>query len=175
MGSEMCIRDRFYLEDEEIFSGLLINGGNQSYLDAKNMVLRESHIQKLTMQKTGLRHFECSNVIFEKCDFSNLEWIGGSFHQVVFHQCKLTGTNFAESYLRDCTFTDCIASMASFSSTNLKAVSFDHCQLEDSEFYEVTWKNLFLSDNQLTGSNWFRTSLKGLDLSLIHISEPTRP
>ncbi|WP_369670381.1 pentapeptide repeat-containing protein [Enterococcus lactis] len=155
----------FYLEDEEILSGLLINGGDQSYLDAKNMVLRESHVQKLTMQKTVLRHFECSNVIFGKCDFSNLEWIGGSFHQVVFHQCKLTGTNFAESYLRDCTFTDCIASMASFSSTNLKAVSFDHCQLEDSEFYEVTWKNLFLSDNQLTGSNWFRTSLKGLDFT----------
>ena len=155
----------FYLEDEEILSGLLINGGDQSYLDAKNMVLRESHVQKLTMQKTALRHFECSNVIFEKCDFSNLEWIGGSFHQVVFHRCKLTGTNFAESYLRDCTFTDCIASMASFSSTNLKAVSFDHCQLEDSEFYEVTWKNLFLSDNQLTGSNWFRTSLKGLDFT----------
>lgn len=155
----------FYLEDEEILSGLLINGGDQSYLDAKNMVLRESHVQKLNMQKTVLRHFECSNVIFEKCDFSNLEWIGGSFHQVVFHQCKLTGTNFAESYLRDCTFTDCIASMSSFSSTNLKAVSFDHCQLEDSEFYEVTWKNLFLSDNQLTGSNWFRTSLKGLDFT----------
>ena len=40
----------FYLEDEEILSGLLINGGDQSYLDAKNMVLRES-CPKLTMQK----------------------------------------------------------------------------------------------------------------------------
>lgn len=59
----LLTKGEFYLEDEEIFSGLLINGGNQSYLDAKNMVLRESHIQKLTMQKTGLRHFECSNVI----------------------------------------------------------------------------------------------------------------
>ena len=161
----LLTKGEFYLEDEEIFSGLLINGGDQSYLDAKNMVLRESHIQKLTMQKTVLRHFECSNVIFEKCDFSNLEWIGGSFHQVVVDKSKLTGKNFSESYIRDCTFTDCIASMASFSSTNLKAVSFDHCQLEDSEFYEGTWKNLFLSDNQLTGSNWFRTSLKGLDFT----------
>lgn len=65
----LLTKGEFYLEDEEIFSGLLINGGDQSYLDAKNMVLRESHIQKLTMQKTVLRHFECSNVIFEKCDF----------------------------------------------------------------------------------------------------------
>ncbi len=47
----LLTKGEFYLEDEEIFSGLLINGGDQSYLDAKNMVLRESHIQKLTMQK----------------------------------------------------------------------------------------------------------------------------
>ncbi len=40
------------------------------------MVLRESHVQKLTMQKTALRHFECSNVIFEKCDLSQsgVDW-----------------------------------------------------------------------------------------------------
>ena len=43
----LLTKGEFYLEDEEIFSGLLINGGNQSYLDAKNMVLRESHIQNL--------------------------------------------------------------------------------------------------------------------------------
>lgn len=65
----LLTKGEFYLEDEEIFSGLLINGGDQSYLDAKNMVLRESHIQKLTMQKTVLRHFNAvmsflKNVIF---------------------------------------------------------------------------------------------------------------
>lgn len=39
----LLTKGEFYLEDEEIFSGLLINGGDQSYLDAKNMVLRESY------------------------------------------------------------------------------------------------------------------------------------
>ena len=39
------------------------------------MVLRESHVQKLTMQKTVLRHFECSNVIFESVIFqSGVVW-----------------------------------------------------------------------------------------------------
>lgn len=33
--SSSSYKGEFYLEDEEIFSGLLINGGNQSYLDAK--------------------------------------------------------------------------------------------------------------------------------------------
>ncbi|MDG3374791.1 pentapeptide repeat-containing protein, partial [Vibrio parahaemolyticus] len=67
-------------------------------------------------------------------DFSNLEWIGASFHQVTFQQCKLTGTNFAEGYLRDCSFNECLASMASFSNTNLKTVRFSDCQLEDTDF-----------------------------------------
>lgn len=47
----LLTKGEFYLEDEEIFSGLLINGGDQSYLDAKNMVLRESHIQNLRCKK----------------------------------------------------------------------------------------------------------------------------
>ncbi|MDA3974114.1 pentapeptide repeat-containing protein [Enterococcus thailandicus] len=153
----------FYLEDEELFSNLLVKNSDQSYLSAKNLIIRDSHIQKLTMQKTILESFECSNVIFDHCDFSNLEWIGASFHQVTFQQCKLTGTNFAEGYLRDCSFNECLASMASFSNTNLKTVCFSDCQLEDTEFYEVRWKNLSLLNNQLTGSNWFRTSLKALD------------
>ncbi len=31
----LLTKGEFYLEDEEIFSGLLINGGNQSYLMPK--------------------------------------------------------------------------------------------------------------------------------------------
>ncbi len=71
----LLTKGEFYLEDEEIFSGLLINGGNQSYLDAKNMVLRESHIQKLTMQKqvyvilNAVMSF-LKNVIFQ----SGVDW-----------------------------------------------------------------------------------------------------
>ncbi len=71
----LLTKGEFYLEDEEIFSGLLINGGDQSYLDAKNMVLRESHIQKLTMQKqfyvilNAVMSF-LKNVIFQ----SGVDW-----------------------------------------------------------------------------------------------------
>ncbi|WP_438716995.1 pentapeptide repeat-containing protein [Enterococcus sp. AZ109] len=155
----------FYLEDEVTFEGIKIEDLDYSYLNARNLMIKGSHLKKITMQRTRLERVECSNVVFEKCDLSNLDWIGGSFHQVVFDQCKLTGTNFAESYLRDCRFTNCIANFASFSATNVKNVQFDNCQLNDSEFFEATWKHLFLENNELTNSNWMNTTMAGLDLT----------
>ncbi|MDN6639326.1 MAG: pentapeptide repeat-containing protein [Tetragenococcus sp.] len=155
----------FFLENEAIFSGLKGKDGDQSYLSAKNMVLRETELNHLIMQSAQLERFECSNVIFDHCDFSNLAWIGASFHQVIFRQCKLIGTNFAESYLRDCTFDDCLINFASFSHTDLKAVTFSDCALNEAEFNEVYWKNLNMQNNQLTHSSWLLTNMAGLDLS----------
>ncbi|EOL44750.1 pentapeptide repeat protein [Enterococcus phoeniculicola] len=154
-----------YLEDEAIFQGIHAADLDLSYDTCSNLVIREAHLQRLVMQRTQLERFECSNVIFENCDLSNLEWIAGSFQQVLFKQCKLTGTNFAESYLRDCQFDNCLATLSSFSNTNLKTVTFSNCELTDSEFVEVTWKQLVLEENQLTGSSWFHTKLAHLNLS----------
>lgn len=155
----------FYLEDEQLFENIYAKNLDYSYLTCKNLIIRDAQLERVTMHKTRLERFECSNVLFKNCDFSNLEWLGASFHQVWFDQCKLIGTNFAESYLRDSTFSNCVATFASFSNTNLKAVKFTDNQLADSEFYEVVWKQLFVENNELTGSNWFRTPLNKLDLT----------
>lgn len=155
----------FFLEDEAIVSGIKVENKDQNYISAQNIVLREFELKHFIMQNTQLERFECSNVIFDHCDFSNLSWLGASFHQVIFRQCKLVGTNFAESYLRDCVFDDCLINFASFSHTKLNTVSFNHCALNEAEFNEVKWKNLTIQNNQLTRSSWFFTNLAGLDLS----------
>ena len=157
----------FYLEDEATIEDVHGTDFDYSYLTCENLVLRRSILEKITMQRTKLYRFEASNVIFKNCDFSNLEWIGGSFHQVIFESCKLTGCNFAESYLRDCQFKDCVINFGSYSATNLKNVTFENCQMTDSEFFEVTWKHLFLLDN----SNWMPTKLSGLDLTTNQFSK----
>ncbi|MDT2759037.1 pentapeptide repeat-containing protein [Enterococcus xiangfangensis] len=161
----------FYLEDEASIEAVHGYGLDYSYLVCENLVLRRSILEKVTMQRTKLVRFEANNVFFKNCDFSNIEWIGGSFHQVVFENCKLTGCNFAESYLRDCQFKDCLINFGSFSATNLKNVAFEHCQLNDSEFFEVRWKHLFLVDNELTNSNWMRTKLAELDFTTNRFSK----
>ena len=153
------------LKDETLIEQNLLQQQDYSYSHYTNLVIRESHLKQVFWGHSRLERFECSNVIFEKCDLSNLEWIGASFHQVVFKQCKLVGTNFAESFLRDVRFEDCLGNLASFSMTNLKAVAFQDCQLPESEFYELKWQNLNLTGCELTGSNWFRTKLAGLDFT----------
>lgn len=157
--------DFISLEDEIIIEGIVLNDQDLSYQDVGNLVIRECQFDKLTMNRNHLERFECSNVIFKNCDFSNTEWIGASFHQVHFHQCKLTGTNFAESYLRDCLFEDCLADYASFSATNQKVVYFKKTSLNETEFVGMQWTNLLLSQCSLNGSNWFHTTLAELDLT----------
>lgn len=159
------IEEVFYLDDEETIQGILSTDIDQSNGLAKNVIVKNSRFKKLTMCKTTLERFECSDVIFENCDLSNLDCFGGSFHRVIFKQCKLIGSNFAESFFRDCQFEESVIKMASFSSTNLKSVRFTQCNLEDTDFYGVKWKNLFLEQNDLTGTNWHKTSMKDLNFS----------
>lgn len=155
----------FYLEDEEIFSGFTFTGDDQSYQTAENMALQGCMLKNIHLQNTHLPRFDCTNVIFENCDLSNVVWIGASFWRVIFRGCKLTGANFAESHLRDCVFEDCLADFSSFSNATLKVVTFDHCQLNEAEFFEMNWQHTRLTNSQLTGSNWFHVKLKGLDFS----------
>lgn len=155
----------FFIEDEAFFEGQQFVLADYSYLAAKNMIIRQSTLEKITLHKARLDNFEASNVIFYNCDFSNIEWLKASFHQVVFEQCKLTGANFAESYLRDCKFHDCLCDFTSFSQSNLKFVQFSQCRLTESEFYNIKWQHLTLSQNDLTRSNWGHTSLNKLDFS----------
>lgn len=155
----------FYLEDEAFFEQLAAEDLDFSYLTCRSLALRDAKLERVTLQKTRLERFEASNVIFRHCDFSNLDLIGASLHQVWFDQCKLTGTNFAESYLRDCTFTDCVADFASFSQTNLNVVQFKDCRLSEAEFYHSDWKNLTLHHCELTRSNWSATKLAKLDFT----------
>lgn len=86
----------FYLEDEASIEAVHSSELDYSYLTCENLMIRRSILEKITMQRTKLVRFEASNVLFKNCDFSNLEWIGGSFHQVAFENCQLKDSEFFE-------------------------------------------------------------------------------
>ena len=154
-----------FLDDEAFYQDLFFQDSDQSYLTCRNLVLRQCHLEKVTLLHNRLERFEASNTLWEKCDLSNSELFGASLHQVTFRQCKLTGTNFAESYLRDVTFEDCMLDYGTFANADFKNVRFANCRLKEAEFYDLTWKNLQLKENDLQGTNWLHTSLKGLDFT----------
>ncbi|MCB5952053.1 pentapeptide repeat-containing protein [Enterococcus sp. BWT-B8] len=152
-------------EDESIIETIYIENQRVDGADFHHLFFKESYFKRLQISSGFLKQFECINVIFENCDFSNTEWIGAGFHQVEFRQCKLTGTNFAESYLKDCLFTDCMLDYASFAASTMKVVHFAASSLRQSDFSEIDWQYLRLTDCTLTQSQWFHTLLKNLDLS----------
>lgn len=155
----------FFADDEGFLEGQAFADSDQSYGTAENLVIRQSTLTRIVMQNTRLERFEASNVIFEKCDFANLTWIGGSFHQVIFKQCKLTGTNFSESFLRDCQFIECKASLSSFSNSKFNRVLFDDCELEEADFLEVNWTKFALTNSLLNRTNWLGTKVATLDFT----------
>lgn len=157
--------DYIYMEDEGLIENILVKNQDLNFQENRNIFIKETILEKVMMTHSRLKQLEVSNVLFDRCDFSNSEWIGASFHSVHFKQCKLTGTNFAESYLRDCFFEDCIIDYGSFSFSNQKMVVFEHTSLKQAEFFEMIWKDLYFSDCELSDSNWFNTSLTGLDLT----------
>lgn len=53
----LLTKGEFYLEDEEIFSGLLINGGDQSYLDAKKYGIKRESYPKTYDAKNSFTSF----------------------------------------------------------------------------------------------------------------------
>lgn len=152
-------------EDEATIDAVLLENEELYEADFHHLFIKESHIKKFQMPASRLSQFECVNVVFEHCDFSNSEWIGSGFHQVEFRQCKLTGCNFAEAYLKDCLFSDCILDYASFSMSTMKVVHFEESSLRQAEFSELDWQHLKMKYCQLTQSQWFNTPLKNLDFS----------
>jgi len=153
------------LDDEMTVETLHIENCRFDSLDFHHLFFKESYLKKVQWPSSHLRQFECVNVIFENCDFSNAEWIGAGFHQVEFRQCKLTGINFAESYLKNCLFTDCMLDYASFAVATMKVVQFEQSSLQQSDFSEIDWQHLKLDECTLTQSQWFHTKLKELDFS----------
>ncbi|MFC0233714.1 pentapeptide repeat-containing protein [Vagococcus entomophilus] len=154
-----------YLKDEQHLFQLELKDENWVGLDTSQVYFQQTLLNKCLFSGSHFTRFECMDVIFNHCDLSNVEWIGGSFHRIIFKNCKLTGCNFAESTLRDCQFIDCMMDYCSFNYTTMKSVSFQENSLKDSEFSEVTWQHLFFYKNKLTGSTWFQTKLAGLNFS----------
>ena len=153
------------LEDEATVVDAYVENQQIDDADFHHLFMKECHFKKLQMTASHLRQFECVNVIFEGCDFSNSDWIGAGFHQVEFRQCKLTGTNFAESFLKDCLFVDCMLDYASFAAATMKVVHFEESSIRQSDFSELDWQSLHLSACNLSQSQWFHTRLKELDFS----------
>ena len=153
-----------YLEDDLMIQQNLIREVSLANGSYTNLVFEKSHFYKVDFSSNFFQRFEVVDCLFESCDFSNIEWIGASFHRCIFKNCKLTGANFAESLLQNCQFIDCNIPYASFNFTQLKRVYFSDCHLDYSEFNDIKWSNFEIHQCHLNKTTWVNTNLNKLNL-----------
>ena len=94
---------------------------------------------------------ELTDVVFEECDLSNVDFSESILHRVVIKNCKLIGTNFSEAAIRNVLFENSVA-------------------LRNADFYEAKMESLQLEDCQLDQVNFAGVTLKGVDLSSNHFN-----
>lgn len=145
-------------------------------MSAKNIQFSEVHVKGVNFGESHLPFSSWVDVVFEKCDLSNVKLNGARFNRVEFRECKLVGTDFDEAVMRDVQFIDCPAPYSLFNLTELCDVRFDLCLLKEANFIGAALDNVQFGTSTIQEVQFSDTSLKNVDLSqcqftFIHIKE----
>ena len=89
-------KSEFYLDD--IISGLFED--EALFLEERFLEFKECKFDNMIFAESKMVKSDLSNVIFEKCDLSNVDFTDSSIHRVVFKNCKMTGVNMADCNLK---------------------------------------------------------------------------
>ncbi|WLD94599.1 pentapeptide repeat-containing protein [Alkalihalobacillus sp. AL-G] len=137
-----------------------INGETIEKLCFENVVFKN-----VTFYDVSFRFLELTDVMFEKCDLSNVDFSDAIVHRVHMKDCKMVGMNLAGSALRNISLDGCIGNMAAFGYSDCKNVQFRNSSLCNSDFFESKFKNVVFEQCDINGANLSGTVLKGIDLS----------
>lgn len=122
-----------------------------------------------------------TDVIFDHCDFSNVDFEESSFRRVEFIHCRLTGAQFINATLKDvlikesqCNYTnwngskmtqlelqDTIFTEGSFSLLEQKDVVVEHCDFTNCEFINTKLNGFDFSTSEISGITVTSEDLKG--------------
>ncbi|GAA0351865.1 pentapeptide repeat-containing protein [Bacillus horti] len=160
------------LESEHISSHAYIENGIieniATQLRADHVGFSELYLKSVQLQGSQLNASNWTDVIFEKCDLSNVKFNRAQFNRVRFVDCKMVGTDFDEAVFADVQFVQCQGQLSTWSVSTCKDMSFEDCQLKSASFFEAVFERIqfgksYIDDVQFTG-----TSLADVDLSLCH-------
>ena len=119
------------------------------------------------------RGCEFADVIFEHCDFSNIDMRETTTRRVVFDRCRLTGTDLEDSRFEDTEFRNCEFSYANLSASGFKRVILRDSNCRDASFTMAEFKDTSIDHCDFTEAEFLNTSLSGLDLSTSTIDRIT--
>lgn len=121
--------------------------------------------RNVTIAESSLPDAELTDVIFEKCDLSNVDFAGIFLHRTEFRNCKLMGTDFTKSRLQHVSFLSCLSDYALFRFANFKQVEFEDCSLVSADYYQSSLNKTSFIRCKIDQAILSGVKLKGIDLS----------
>lgn len=168
------VLDHLIWNDELEEEGYIRNGKFQNCniesQNTKKVIWDSVVFSNVTFVGSSFPFAELTDVVFEECDLSNVDFSESILHRVVIKNCKLIGTNFSEAAIRNVLFENSVANYSSFGFANCKQIKYYQCSLRNADFYEAKMESLQLEDCQLEQVNFAGVALKGVDLSSNHFN-----
>ncbi|MYL43488.1 pentapeptide repeat-containing protein [Virgibacillus massiliensis] len=144
-------------------------------LVGEHVRFEEVYLKKVTLSQSRLSFSRWTDVIFNGCDLSNVDFQDAYFNRVAFHNCKLAGADFDQANFQDVQFIECEAPYCLFNQTLLRDMAFRQCLLKGANFMEVQFDNVqfgysVIQDVTFTGSSLASIDLSNCQFRTIHLT-----
>ncbi|TKH44719.1 bTB/POZ domain-containing protein KCTD9 [Paenibacillus terrae] len=160
------LTDEMYsLRSKDEFNMGSVEDMTMDNVEATRVSFEKMIFKNVTIMESSLPESEWTDVIFDKCDLSNINFSGSFIHRVEFRNCKLLGTDFSRSRLQNVRFVDCLGDYSLFRFANLKQVGFEDCSLISADLYHMTLQKIFFTRCNMDQAMLSGSRLKGVDLS----------
>ena len=157
------------LEDESYISSGVIGGYIIENQVADAVTFNEVIFKNSAFIGSSLNYAELTDVRFEHCDLSNVDFRNSIIHRVEFINCKVMGINLSESTLRNVRFNQCSGDYGFFSFADCKAVKFQDCELCYSDFQDCNFNKVGFYNTDLTQCQMSGTKLKDIDFTSCNV------
>jgi uncharacterized protein YjbI with pentapeptide repeats len=132
---------------------------------ANKVIFDKIIFKNTTFTGTSLTGVELTDVIFEKCDLSNVDFSNAIIHRTEFKECKMIGINLTGVTLRNVLFDSCLADYATFRFSNTKQVIIQDSFLCKTDFCYSKLQKIELYRSNIDQAQLSGIKLDGIDLS----------
>ncbi|MGL4522543.1 MAG: pentapeptide repeat-containing protein [Bacilli bacterium] len=143
------------------------NVRNKTFFEerARRVVSNEVVFEHCNFADVEFVQSEWIDVVFSHCDLSNCNLSSSIFHRVSFQNCKMLGTNFEQSKWTHVTIKNSIMDYANMYLGKLKHVWLEGTSAQHCDFENNDWDNVNFVEMNINESKLLETDLKDIDLS----------
>jgi len=146
------------------------SGRKLSLLEISNCVFNRCNFTETDF--VGTKFIDC---VFNECNFSNSKILNCSFCNVIFKECKISGVAFSEinKFLLSWQFDNCVIKLCNFSKLDIGKSKFIQCVLHDTDFVDSDLRESDFSNSDLRGSKFQNPNLSSVYCMTLILWIPT--